>query len=50
MFLDLTNVFSLNRTDGPKIGTTTVIEGTGELEGIQMLTVGDIDDMELSSP
>lgn len=41
---------SPSRTDGPKIGTTTVIEGTGELEGIQMLTVGDIDDMELSSP
>lgn len=41
---------SPSRQDGPKIGTTTVIEGTGALKGIQMMTVGVIDDMEVSSP
>jgi hypothetical protein len=44
------SVSSYFRQDGPKIGTTTVIEGTGALKGIQMMTVGVIDDMEVSSP
>ena len=39
-----------SRSDGPTIGTTTVIEGTGSFEGIHMMTVGDIDDMDGSSP
>ena len=36
------------REDGPKIGSTKIIEGKGELKGVKLLAVGDID--EVSSP
>lgn len=39
---------SLSKEDGPKIGSTKIIEGKGELRGVKLLAVGDID--EISSP
>lgn len=37
-----------SKEDGPKIGSTKIIEGKGELKGVKLLAVGDID--EVSSP
>jgi len=39
---------SPSKEDGPKIGSTKIIEGKGELKGVKLLAVGDID--EASSP
>jgi hypothetical protein len=40
----LTLKFLHHREDGPTIGSTKIIEGKGELKGVKLLAVGDIDD------
>ena len=42
----LTSTCPFPKSDGARIGSTTIIEGTGALQGMKMMTVGEIDDME----